>query len=190
MWKLSVVVAHQSTGKLFPAAGLYGEKLDFPGTSRCSVLLGEYPSFCEEQTFAYKGVVSRPVGCLCTLGTIGVSLEVLILGFGYFSIKLCPSDATGNISWSCWSDSRSEADQIHSPYNFWQMYISGTTPHFWCNKCLYRTWKSKGKGLAGVASGALVIPGIFAPLDQSTWAAATLWGSSLAFLGPEMPTAV
>lgn len=62
------------------------EKSDFPGASRYSVLLGEYPSFCEEQIFGYKGVVSHQFGCLCALGTI--RLELLILGFGYFSIKL------------------------------------------------------------------------------------------------------
>lgn len=58
------------------------DKLDFPG------ILGEYPSFCGEQTFGYKGVVSHQFGCLCALGSYEVSLELSILVFGYFSIKL------------------------------------------------------------------------------------------------------
>lgn len=55
---------------------------------------------------------------LCALGTVWVSLELFILEFGYFSVKVSVILMPQDICWSCWSDCRHEADLIFSSYNF------------------------------------------------------------------------
>lgn len=177
MWKLSVVVAHQSTGKLFPAAGLYGGQV---GLSRH---IGRGSKFLWRSDLWIQGSGVSSVWLLVCFRSYGVSLELSIIMFGYFSIKLCLSDATGDTCWSCWSDCRNEAHQIFFPSVFWQMCISDTLPHFWCKKCFVQPLKTQRKGLGRSGLVSIADPWDFCTTGPKHMGSNPCLGVFIGFLG-------
>lgn len=145
MWKLSVVVAHQSTGKLFPAAGLYGGELDFPGISRC---YWERSKFLWGANLWAQGSGVPSVWLLGCFKSNGVSLELSILVFGYFSIQfyvlLMPQEiSVGPVGVTV--GMKQIRCFLHLIFD--KCVFLAHLSHFWCNKCFVEHLEIQRKGL-------------------------------------------
>lgn len=142
---------------------------------------GRDPSSCEEQTFGHKAVVSHQFGCF---KSNGVSLELSILVFGYFSIQfyvlLMPQEiSVGPVGVTV------GMKQIRCFFHliFDKCVFLAHLSHFWCNKCFVEHLEIQRKGLGRSGLVSIADPWDFCSTGPKHMGSNHCLGVFIGFLG-------